>query len=242
MRDEETLDPEHFFQGARELGDHYALEVDCMEVLEAVESRRSIRKFTGEPVREEDLATMLRAATLAPNAGNKQRWRFIVIRNRDILRRMREAVEAEMRALVSFGQKTGMLREGREVRSRLPANIFFDTAPMTIAACERIDPPDSRERLWRAKGLNDAEIERMRPSRGVQSIAAGIENLMLAAWSLGYGTCWMTGPLIAVQHVEEILGIEPPFRLVSLVPIGRAAESPRARPRKRLEETISVIV
>lgn len=212
-----------------------------MEVLEAIEARRSIRKFTDEPVREEDLATMLRVVTLAPSAGNRQQWHFIAIKNRDILRRMRAAVEAEILALVSFGQAEGMPAEAREVKGRLPVNLFFETAPVTIAVCERMDPPDGRERLWRAKGLTDAQIERLRPSRGAQSIAAAIENLMLTACSLGYGTCWMTGPLIAVAQLEEILGIKPPFKLVCLIPVGRAAESPRARPRRPLEETMTVI-
>jgi len=212
-----------------------------MEVLEAIQARRSIRKFTEEPVSDQDMAIILQAATLAPSPGNKQQWHFIVVRNRDVLRRMTTAVEAEILALVSFGQDKGMLAEAREVKSRLPFNLFFETAPVTIAVCERMDPPDGRDRLWRAMGLTDAQIERLRPSRALQAIGASIQNLILAAASLGYGTCWMTGPLIAVRQLEEILGIGPPFRLVSLIPIGRPAESPLARPRKGLEDVTTVV-
>ncbi len=43
-----------------------------MEVLEAISTRRSIRKFTGQPVNEDDLHTILRAGCYAPSARNRQ--------------------------------------------------------------------------------------------------------------------------------------------------------------------------
>jgi len=48
-------------------------------------SRRSIRKYTGEPVLDEHVERLLRAAMAAPSAGNQQPWEFIVIRDRDVL-------------------------------------------------------------------------------------------------------------------------------------------------------------
>jgi nitroreductase len=56
-----------------------------MNILEAIFTRRSIRKFTGEPVSEEDLQTILRAGSYAPSAHNLQPWRFIVVRNAEKL-------------------------------------------------------------------------------------------------------------------------------------------------------------
>ena len=52
-----------------------------MEVLDAIRTRRSIRKYKSEPIPEEKLRTILEAARLAPSAGNRQPWRFIVIQN-----------------------------------------------------------------------------------------------------------------------------------------------------------------
>jgi len=59
--------------------------VKVMDVFEALFTRRSIRKYTGEPVSEEDLDLILRAGFSAPSANNKQPWHFIVVRNRDTL-------------------------------------------------------------------------------------------------------------------------------------------------------------
>ena len=53
-----------------------------MEILEGIMSRRSIRKYSGEPVDDATVETLLRAATAAPSAGNQRSWRFVVLRDR----------------------------------------------------------------------------------------------------------------------------------------------------------------
>lgn len=62
-----------------------------MEALEAIMTRRSVRSFTGEPVTEEQLDMVLRAAMAAPSAGNEQPWRIVVTRDRDVLARWSRA-------------------------------------------------------------------------------------------------------------------------------------------------------
>ncbi len=56
-----------------------------MDALEAIMSRRSIRKYTGEPVPAEQIETVLKAAMAAPSAGNQQPWRFVVLTEREQL-------------------------------------------------------------------------------------------------------------------------------------------------------------
>ena len=53
--------------------------------LDAIFSRRSIRKYTAEPVGDDEIEQVLRAAMAAPSAGNQQPWQFVVIRDREIL-------------------------------------------------------------------------------------------------------------------------------------------------------------
>lgn len=62
-----------------------------MELVEAIYERRSVRRFTHEPIEGEDLETLLDAARWAPNGGNRNAWRFIVV-----------ASEAQKRLVVSF--------------------------------------------------------------------------------------------------------------------------------------------
>ena len=56
-----------------------------MNAIEAIFSRRSIRKYTDQPVPEQFLETLLKAAMSAPSAGNEQPWQFVVIRERQTL-------------------------------------------------------------------------------------------------------------------------------------------------------------
>ena len=52
-----------------------------MEVLKAIETRRSVRKYKPVPVPDGDLKKILEAGRLAPSAGNKQPWGFVVVRD-----------------------------------------------------------------------------------------------------------------------------------------------------------------
>ncbi len=56
-----------------------------MEALEAILSRRSIRRYTAEPVSQETVKTLLEAAMSAPSAGNEQPWQFVIITQRRVL-------------------------------------------------------------------------------------------------------------------------------------------------------------
>ncbi len=56
-----------------------------MDAIQVILSRRSIRKYTAQPVREATVEELLRAAMAAPSAGNQQPWHFVIIRDRQIL-------------------------------------------------------------------------------------------------------------------------------------------------------------
>ncbi len=59
-----------------------------MELFEALKTRRSIRKFTDEPVSDDELKTVLEAAMMAPSAGNAQPWQFIVVTEQEKLEKI----------------------------------------------------------------------------------------------------------------------------------------------------------
>jgi nitroreductase len=62
-----------------------------MEAIEAIMTRRSVRSFTDEPVTDEQLDTLLRAAMAAPSASNEQPWRIVATRDREVLGRWSRA-------------------------------------------------------------------------------------------------------------------------------------------------------
>jgi len=65
---------------------------------ERMRRRRTVRQFSGRPVPRDVIELCLRAAGTAPNGANRQPWRFVVVGDPDVKRRVREAAEAEERA------------------------------------------------------------------------------------------------------------------------------------------------
>ena len=67
-----------------------------MEFMEVVRSRRSIRKYTPKEIPGEKLANILEAARLAPSGGNRQAWKFIVVREKDMKVKVAEACSKQL--------------------------------------------------------------------------------------------------------------------------------------------------
>lgn len=66
-----------------------------MNVFEAIRARRSVRSFLNKRVEDDKLLAVLGAARLAPSAGNRQEWRFIVVRDRKVRMRLGEAANRQ---------------------------------------------------------------------------------------------------------------------------------------------------
>ena len=81
------------------------------------------------------------------------------------------------------------------------------------------------------------------PEAGAQGIGAAVQNILLAATEMGYGTCYLTGPSHAKPEIEEIIAFEKPeYTLMSLVSLGIPADETPEKPiRKPLEEVITFI-
>jgi nitroreductase len=213
-----------------------------VELFKAIHGRRSIRRFTNEPVEDDDLAVMLGAALAAPSGHNHQMWHFVVVKDSALQKQMHEAVIDEHQRLAQIAMDKGGLEHEAKRFMKVPRNwAFFDAAPVTVAVCERILPPDDRIRLLRGIEMSESEIQRRRPSAGLQSVSAAVQNLLLAAHALGYGACWMVAPVCAVFQLEELLGISHPYQLRAIVPVGRPAQVPSAPRRRPLDEVVSFL-
>ena len=193
-------------------------------------ARRSIRKYAPDPVQPEDLAALLRAAQAAPSACGAQNWLFVVLQGRKDIEGLARAVEAGVRRA-----HREFLPEAEEsyVEGRVRHSTFFRSAPLVLAVYMRpVAYADARlEAAMRGAGLSyEAEMERLaRPD--ILGLGAAIENLLLCAQDLGYGGCWMNAPALAVPEIDEYLGkAGEGLRLMSLVPIGRPAYTPREKP------------
>lgn len=176
-----------------------------MDFFETVQRRRSVRRFKPDPVPDSVIKAMLEAARLAPSAENTQPWRFIAIRDRDLLAQLQSMVNALAESKLAAARTDG---ERKVVRQLLPYSQQF-TAPVVIAALGE---------------MRDALVY-FEPA--LQSVSAAITHILLAATALGYGACWATGPVaLAGEELEALLGVERPWRLLAVLSVGLSDEKP----------------
>ena len=97
-----------------------------MDCLDAIHTRRSVRQFTAEPVTDEQLEVLLRAAMAAPSAGNQQSWRFVVVRDAETRLRLAEATP--------YGAPMGRASLGIVVLADTTAETFPGNWPTDCAA------------------------------------------------------------------------------------------------------------
>jgi nitroreductase len=196
-----------------------------MDVFDAMKGRQSIRKFRKDPVPREQILRMVEAATWAPSAGNTQNVRFLVVEDPALLSRMKGIVD-EILARVT----------GKEIPpGKINYHNLFAAAP--AAVCVVGKPYESAtDRQMREKDPERHRVRRYQVNAGLQSVASAITQFLLAAYSLGYGTCWMTGPLVAKPELESALSLRPPEELLAVVALGKPDSSPPKPPRKPPEE------
>lgn len=202
-----------------------------MDIFEVINGRRSIRKFKDEKVPDEHVRIILEAACKAPSGNNRQPWHFVVIKSKRVLEEMARAVHSKMDEMLTWPEAQEYEKEIRRYKYFF---TFFSQAPVVIAVL-REAYTSSISSLIERRGLT------LYHHSSEQSASAAAENLILAARALGYGTCWMTGPLVAIEELEKILQIQPGRHLMALIPLGKPAQDPPPRPRKSLEEVVTWI-
>ena len=209
-----------------------------MDLFDAIKGRKSIRRFKQAPMPDEDIKKILDAGMLAPSANNTQPWSFVVIKDKTLLARMADAARDMIDRMVPFAESEKQAQRLAAYKSNY--YTFFENAPVVIVVfMEAYDAGTNR--LLSRMGYSSEDIKRLRPLPGLQSVAAAIQNMLLAIHALGYGSCWMTGPLVAQEGFEKLLGYGKEKFIAALLPIGVPDEDPPSRSRKPLEEMMKMI-
>ncbi len=207
-----------------------------MDLFDAIAGRKSIRRFKQTPVPEEDIKKILDAGRLAPSANNVQPWSFVVIKDKALLGKMATAVREMLDRMIPYSATEQEAQRLAAYKSNY--YVFFENAPAVIAVF--MEPYGSSGILARM-GYREEEALRLRPLPGLQSVSAAIQNMLLAIHALGYGSCWMTGPLVAQEAFEKLLGYGKEKSIAALLPIGLPDEDPPSRSRKPLDELVKLV-
>jgi nitroreductase len=213
--------------------------IDWEKLEELIKTRRSIRKFQERAVPEELLLKALELATWAPNGGNHQPWRFLIVSNKDLINKIADAVRAKTELMSGWSEAAPF---GESVERWRRNCDFFRGAPACIAVLMG-KYSSIADQILRAREEKDPIVEEIRSYRrlgnsGLQSVAAAITYLLLILHYLGLGATWMAGPQQAKKEIERLLGVPPEWDFVALIPVGYPAETPRVPPRKPIAEVV----
>ncbi len=211
-----------------------------MEVLDAIYARKSIRKFKDQEVPKEDILKMLEAATEAPSPKHQQNWNFVVLTNREIISEMAEIVTKSHEKL---GELAKTEKDRKIHMSVIKYYTCFKNAPVVIMVYGS-EYKMIEYKILKENGAPQEVLDILvSPQSAAQGIGAAVENFLLAATEMGYGTCYMTGPTHAKTEIEKLIGFDKPgFELMSMISLGVAEENtPPKPPRKPLEEVVTFI-
>ena len=197
-----------------------------------------INGVTGIP--KEDIIELLKAGTYAPSPKHQQNWHFVVLQNRDIINKMADIVT---KSHENIGQLAKNEKDFKRHMSVINYYTCFKHAPVVIIvySCEY------KMIEYKILKENNAPQEVLdvlvSPQSAAQGIGAAVENILLAATEMGYGTCYMTGPTHAKKEIEELIGFEKEgYELMSMISLGVAEDdTPKQPPRKPLEEVVTFI-
>lgn len=186
------------------------------ETLKTIRERHSVRRFTEEDVGDDLIRQLLDAANRAPSAENRQSWRFLVVRGR----------KKEALAALASKRAAGFPRPA-SVLLRMAARTI-SAAPVVIAVANTGDLIRHGREVFRIESGETRDFFR---TMEIQSSAAAVENMLLAAASLGLGAVWLGILFLIKDEVLELLG-EPSGEFMAVVPVGRPALA-TAGPKKR---------
>ncbi len=210
---------------------------DELGLLEGIMTTRAMRRYTDEPVTDDELWTCLRAAVQAPSGGNIQPYQFLVVRDAALKLRIGEVY---LRAWERYGAATEAAMGGRfpsdEARTAWRRNVaasdhlaqHIGEAPALVLVLM----PDIEMTVADDDGVMDV-------GPTYASVYPAVQNFVLAARALGLGTVLTTVYRIHEDEIREICGIPDRYLVVALLPVGRPRGTFAVAPRARGAEVIT---
>ncbi|MBN1684690.1 MAG: nitroreductase family protein, partial [Gammaproteobacteria bacterium] len=202
--------------------------INMLTTKEAIEKRRSIRKFKPDSIPDEHIRELLNSARLAPSGCNAQPWRFKIVKDAATKAKLAKAAFDQ-----SFiGQAPVVIVCCADVQG------YFDGTVSGAQDLGKIGAVEGRIVTileGRAEAFKTIERSELAP-RIASNVAIAIEHIVLRALDFGLGTCWIR--LFKEQMVKDVFGWNDNIYVVALMPIGYPAEAPDARKRLGLNEII----
>lgn len=184
-----------------------------MEFEEVVRGRRSVRKFTGEPIPREALERILELATWAPSAQNLQPWFFQVLTSDEDLSWL----------FATLGTTAFSQRKHLEERYRNHPEVVEDT----MAFMEAMGGARTVVLAYQYRPEYNDDVRKSAP----HSVMAALQTLVLAAYDLGIASCWVEQVTVVGEQIRAHFAPDK-GPLLGAVVLGYPAQQPRTPKRK----------
>jgi nitroreductase len=188
------------------------------QVIENIKQRRSIRKYLSKKIPRKVVEELIECAKYAPSSHNRQPWNFTVISNVKSIDRLSARIRLWYDSVIKWGGPLYFIKEVRksveEMKKRVASekDLFFYNAPCIIIIHSR------NKRFY----VNDC--------------ACAAQNIMLAARSLGIGSCWIGFADIALnasKNIRKSIAIPPSHKIMAVLVLGYPEKFPATSlPRK----------
>ncbi len=186
-------------------------------------SRRSVRRFRPDTVPSDMVTRILETATWAPNAHNRQPWRFVQLSSHESRESLAGAMGTEFQRTLTAEGLTAHEISVQLERSR--ARIL--EAPVAILLCLDINVLDKYEDPARTQGEY---------LMGVQSVALAGGQLLLAAHAESLAGVWICAPLFTPAEISRSLGLPESWQAQGLILLGYPVKIPEERPRNSISD------
>ncbi len=178
-----------------------------VDTQKSIFGRRSVREYTGESIDQQTLRRLIDAAIHAPSAVNEQPWTFTVVRDPVVLDRISKDAKAHMLATLSVGAQS---EHFRSLLQNPNFHIFYHAPALILISATAQGP-------WI-----------------VEDCALAAENLMLAAYSQGLGSCWIgfAQSFLNTAEGKKLLALPEAWVSVAPIIVGHPKSVPPPVPRK----------
>jgi nitroreductase len=215
-----------------------------MELLQAMRTTPATREFTDDPLPDDVLYDILDHARFAPNGGNRQAWRVIVVRDQHTKQRIAELYDLGMREYAAHLQLGLVPFVASEAHERTEPAVDLDEArraPLLQGASYLASVPVMLFILADLTNLPalDSGLDRLSIATGA-SIYPLAHNILLAARAAGYGGHLTTVLAREERAVRELLRIPNEYALATMIPLGKPVKEVTKLRRVEVEEFTTV--
>lgn len=183
---------------------------------ELLKNRRSVRHYRDKAVPEDTIRQIIRESTLAPNAGNEQPWKFVIVNNMEMMKRISDESKQNILARIA-ANPADPAKQYRAVLEKASYNVFYNAPCLVI--------------ILGQAGLKNLFVD----------CALAGSYFMMAAAARGLGTCWINlGMEIKDPAMRGELGITDDLQIVAPIILGYPTKIPPV-PGRREPDILRVI-